>query len=188
MSTTGSPNPDGSPCKHTPHSLGIQKNKLNTPIPKFQEWYTSLSTFGYLPSESESSLASDPDHRLMSLIVEKVVLPKISAVVNCSYDPMSTTQTLRDVKGIRIIFNFVFPDKCQIGFHLQILKLQGHRATEQVPRRVPDAQRGVEAGQRPHDCGEGQDQDIGRAGPVHSHWIRETVSENDLHFNFHIKC
>ena len=61
---------------------------------------------------------------------------------------------------------------------LYIFKLQGHRATEQVPRRVPDAQRGVEAGQRPHDCGQRQDQDIGRAGPVHSHRIRETVSEN----------
>ena len=56
-----------------------------------------MSTFGYLPSESEDSLASDPDRRLMSLIVEKVVLPKITAVVNCSYDPMSTTQTLRNV-------------------------------------------------------------------------------------------
>ena len=55
-----------------------------------------MSTFSYLPSETEESLASDPDRRLMSLIVEKVVLPKITAVVNCSYDPMSTTQTLRD--------------------------------------------------------------------------------------------
>ena len=56
-----------------------------------------MSTFGYLPAESEDSLASDPDRRLMSLIVEKVVLPKITAVVNCSYDPLSTTQTLRNV-------------------------------------------------------------------------------------------
>ena len=73
---------------------------LSLPSPltsQFQEWYSSLSTFGYLSPESEDSLASDPDRRLMSLIVEKVVLPKITAVVNCSYDPMSTTQTLRNV-------------------------------------------------------------------------------------------
>ena len=38
----------------------------------FQEWYTSLSTFGFLPSESEEGLASDPNRRLMSLIVKKV--------------------------------------------------------------------------------------------------------------------
>ena len=67
-----------------------------------QEWYTSLSTFGFLPSESEEGLASDPDRRLMSLIVEKVVLPKVTALVNCSYDPMSTTQTLRKVCLYRV--------------------------------------------------------------------------------------
>ena len=70
----------------------------------------------------------------------------------------------------------------QSVFALNVLKsllqinLQGHRTTEQVPSRVPDAQRAVEAGPGPDGGCQGQDQDFGRARLVHSHRICQTVS------------
>ncbi len=59
------------------------------------EWFRSLSTFHYEPSETEEILAKDPDRRLVSLVVEKVILPKVTRLVRLAYDPLSTTQTLR---------------------------------------------------------------------------------------------
>jgi GC-rich sequence DNA-binding factor len=60
-----------------------------------QEWYKSLSTFGFRGSETEAGLGADQDRNLVSLLVEKVVLPKMTSVTAASYDPLSTTQTLR---------------------------------------------------------------------------------------------
>ncbi len=36
------------------------------------EWYRSLATFYWAANEDEESLASDPDRRLLSTVVEKV--------------------------------------------------------------------------------------------------------------------
>ena len=59
------------------------------------EWFKSLATFCWTGSESESSLAKDPDLKLLSLMVEKVLLPKMKLVLDANYDPMSTTKTLK---------------------------------------------------------------------------------------------
>lgn len=59
------------------------------------EWYKSLATYAYQEQETEESLTNDRDRKLLSLLVEKVVLPKLSSVIKCSYDPLSSTQTLR---------------------------------------------------------------------------------------------
>eukprot|EP00095_Tigriopus_kingsejongensis_P004616 maker-scaffold559_size137194-snap-gene-0.25 protein:Tk04616 transcript:maker-scaffold559_size137194-snap-gene-0.25-mRNA-1 annotation:"pax3- and pax7-binding protein 1 isoform x1" len=61
------------------------------------EWYRSLATFSYSQDESLSSLTTDRDKKLLSLMVEKVVVPKLTSVIKVCYDPLSTTQTLRCV-------------------------------------------------------------------------------------------
>ena len=60
-----------------------------------QEWYKTLSTYSYSGSESEEVLKADADRHLVSLLVEKVVLPKVSATISSSYDPLSTSQTMK---------------------------------------------------------------------------------------------
>ena len=59
------------------------------------EWHRSLSTYSWSPKETESSLSADPDRRLVSIVVEKVVLPKVTGLVKVAYDPLSTSQTSR---------------------------------------------------------------------------------------------
>ncbi len=79
------------------------------------EWHKALLTFHLSSGETEASLSKDPDRRLVSVVVEKVeqktlsfpqqfctkycfflqvVLPKMTGLVKCAYDPLSTTQTL----------------------------------------------------------------------------------------------
>ena len=43
--------------------------------------------------EMNPELGKDPDRKLLSLIIEKVVIPKAAALIKCSYDPMSSSQT-----------------------------------------------------------------------------------------------
>jgi len=66
------------------------------------EWYNSLATFS-LPDiddddgdvESFDALEKDADRKLLTLVVEKVLVVKMTAIVAATYDPMSTTQTLK---------------------------------------------------------------------------------------------
>ena len=71
------------------------------------EWYKSLALFA-CPADpervSEESVAADQDRRLLSLLVEKVVLPKMTQVVKAAYDPLSATQTQRCVALLARMF------------------------------------------------------------------------------------
>ena len=59
------------------------------------KWYNALLLYALDQRESESSLRKDPDVKLIPLTIEKVVLPKLTSIVDKIWDPMSTSQTLR---------------------------------------------------------------------------------------------
>ena len=54
-------------------------------------WYKTLAMY----SASEADLDKDPDRKLLSLVIEKVVLAKINSLTKAAYDPMSTAQSLK---------------------------------------------------------------------------------------------
>lgn len=58
-------------------------------------WYNVIMNYGYVPAETEQSLAEDPDVRFVPVTVEKILLPKIIEHIDNCWDPLSTTQTLR---------------------------------------------------------------------------------------------
>lgn len=60
-----------------------------------QEWYRTLSTYGLSEGETLAELEVDPDRKLLSNCVEKVMLPKLIGLVRSGYDPVSSSQTLR---------------------------------------------------------------------------------------------
>jgi hypothetical protein len=64
------------------------------------EWYTTLATYSMPENEDESDenisdLEKDPDRKLLTLVVEKVLLVKMTGLVSAAYDPLSTSQTLK---------------------------------------------------------------------------------------------
>ncbi|KAL0275384.1 UNVERIFIED_CONTAM: hypothetical protein PYX00_003243 [Menopon gallinae] len=59
------------------------------------QWWGRLLLYGVQEKETYDSLASDPDVLLLPLVVEKVIIPKMTQLVKSSWDPMSSTQTLR---------------------------------------------------------------------------------------------
>jgi hypothetical protein len=62
------------------------------------EWYNSLASFSLPDDDDDESLADlekDADRKLLTLVVEKILIVKMTAIVSASYDPMSTTQTLK---------------------------------------------------------------------------------------------
>ncbi|XP_070568099.1 PAX3- and PAX7-binding protein 1-like [Ptychodera flava] len=65
------------------------------------EWFETLMYYGF--REGEGIERSDPDVKLMPGLVEKVVLPKITYLVENVWDPMSSTQTHRLVEFIHKI-------------------------------------------------------------------------------------
>ena len=65
------------------------------------KWFRDIARFGLDDDETESRLQKDPDRRLLSLVIEKVVLPKVTSVVKSAYDPMSTSQTIKVVSLIK---------------------------------------------------------------------------------------
>lgn len=65
-----------------------------------ENWYRSAMLYGHVSSETESSLAEDPDVRLVPTLIEKIVLPKLTVLIEQVWDPLSTTQTLRLVRLI----------------------------------------------------------------------------------------
>jgi len=60
-----------------------------------QEWYRTLSSYGLQEGETMESLGTDPDRNLLSLCVERVLVPKLVGLVKSGYDPLSHSQTLR---------------------------------------------------------------------------------------------
>lgn len=59
------------------------------------EWYRTLALYGLHDDETELSLTQDPDINLIPTIIEKVIIPKITQLVDRCWDPLSSSQTLR---------------------------------------------------------------------------------------------
>ncbi|XP_066143774.1 PAX3- and PAX7-binding protein 1 [Euwallacea fornicatus] len=59
------------------------------------EWYRTLALYGLHDDETESTLAKDPDINLLPSIVEKILVPKVTNLVDSYWDPLSSSQTLR---------------------------------------------------------------------------------------------
>ncbi|KAK9721671.1 GC-rich sequence DNA-binding factor-like protein [Popillia japonica] len=59
------------------------------------EWYRTLALYGLHDDETENTLSNDPDVNLLPNIIEKVILPKLTELVDRCWDPLSSSQTLR---------------------------------------------------------------------------------------------
>ncbi|XP_043280862.1 PAX3- and PAX7-binding protein 1 isoform X2 [Venturia canescens] len=59
------------------------------------KWYNALLLYALDQHETESSLRRDPDVKIIPMTIEKVVVPKLTLIVEKIWDPMSTSQTLR---------------------------------------------------------------------------------------------
>ncbi|KAJ8978174.1 hypothetical protein NQ317_009662 [Molorchus minor] len=58
-------------------------------------WYRTLALYGLHDDETEETLALDPDISLLPTIIEKVIVPKLTQLVDKCWDPLSSSQTLR---------------------------------------------------------------------------------------------
>ncbi|XP_053669420.1 intron Large complex component GCFC2 [Anopheles marshallii] len=65
-----------------------------------EKWYRTVAQYG-CSATTEASLATDPDVRLIPTLVEKIFLPKLTALVEQYWDPLSTTQTFRLVRLLK---------------------------------------------------------------------------------------
>lgn len=59
------------------------------------EWYRTLALYGLHEDETETSLAKDPDINLIPIVVEKILVPKLTNLADSCWDPLSSSQTLR---------------------------------------------------------------------------------------------
>ncbi|KAG5317046.1 PAXB1 protein, partial [Acromyrmex heyeri] len=64
------------------------------------KWYNTLLLYALDSKETEESLKRDPDVRLIPSTIEKIVIPKLTSIIEKIWDPMSTFQTLRLVGTI----------------------------------------------------------------------------------------
>ncbi|KAL9897051.1 PAX3- and PAX7-binding protein 1 isoform X1 [Glossina fuscipes] len=58
-------------------------------------WYPACMLYAWNEEETEATLKQDSDNNLVPTIIEKIILPKITEIVNQCWDPLSTTKTLR---------------------------------------------------------------------------------------------
>lgn len=58
------------------------------------EWFETIMRYGLNASETEKSLADDPDIRLIPVLFEKFIVPKMTEFVQKVWDPISSTQTM----------------------------------------------------------------------------------------------
>ncbi|XP_061506789.1 intron Large complex component GCFC2 isoform X1 [Anopheles gambiae] len=65
-----------------------------------EKWYRTAAQYG-CSATTEAALAADPDVRLIPTLVEKIFLPKLTALVEQYWDPLSTTQTFRLVRLLK---------------------------------------------------------------------------------------
>ncbi|XP_065565656.1 PAX3- and PAX7-binding protein 1-like isoform X2 [Artemia franciscana] len=68
-----------------------------------KSWFSELMNYGYTEEETEDSLLTDPDFKLVSSIVERDVLTRFAQAVELAYDPLSTRQTRQAVHGVRYL-------------------------------------------------------------------------------------
>ncbi|XP_053593178.1 PAX3- and PAX7-binding protein 1 [Microplitis demolitor] len=84
------------------------------------KWYNSLLLYALDQKETEESLRRDPDVRLIPLAIEKIVIPKLTSIVEKIWDPMSTSQTLRLVGTVRRLI-IDYPNLNEKSKQLQLL-------------------------------------------------------------------
>ena len=65
-----------------------------------EKWFRTAAQYG-CSATTEAALAADPDVRLIPTLVEKIFLPKLTALVEQYWDPLSTTQTFRLVRLLK---------------------------------------------------------------------------------------
>ncbi|XP_050736972.1 PAX3- and PAX7-binding protein 1-like isoform X1 [Eriocheir sinensis] len=67
------------------------------------KWFNLLLLYGTgdAPDDDPRHLREDSDRKLMSHLVEKIVLVKLKELVGCWWDPLSHTQTVRLVNMVR---------------------------------------------------------------------------------------
>ncbi|XP_044740539.1 PAX3- and PAX7-binding protein 1 isoform X2 [Chrysoperla carnea] len=58
-------------------------------------WMKTLMTYGLTSSETEETLRADPDINLVPAIVDKIIILKLKDLVEQTWDPMSSSQSLR---------------------------------------------------------------------------------------------
>ncbi|XP_068151990.1 PAX3- and PAX7-binding protein 1 isoform X1 [Drosophila tropicalis] len=58
-------------------------------------WYQSCMLYACQADESMEQLKNDPDVNLVPVLIERIILPKVTSLVTECWDPLSTTQTLR---------------------------------------------------------------------------------------------
>ena len=59
------------------------------------DWFNTVMKYAWSSTETEEQLAVDPDVRLVPVLVEKIILPKITEIIETCWDPLSTSQTLK---------------------------------------------------------------------------------------------
>ncbi|CAG9863520.1 unnamed protein product [Phyllotreta striolata] len=64
------------------------------------EWYRTLALYGLHDDETEETLAKDPDISLLPSLIDKIIIPKLTQLVDRCWDPLSSSQTLRLVGTI----------------------------------------------------------------------------------------
>jgi len=69
------------------------------------EWFHPLAMYGRVSTETEETLRKDPDVFAIPSIIEKVVVSKLSRLIDECWDPLSTTQTLKLVKLMNELSN-----------------------------------------------------------------------------------
>lgn len=65
------------------------------------DWFNSIIMYGASENDTEESMIKDPDLRLIPTLIEKVILPRLTELIEKCWDPLSTTQTLKLVVLIR---------------------------------------------------------------------------------------
>ncbi|XP_075454602.1 intron Large complex component GCFC2 isoform X2 [Ascaphus truei] len=56
-------------------------------------WYLDIEEFCCSKDNSETNLEDNPDHKVLSAVIEKTLLPKLSGFVEHVWDPLSSVQT-----------------------------------------------------------------------------------------------
>uniref|UniRef100_A0A8B9BD83 GC-rich sequence DNA-binding factor 2 n=1 Tax=Anser brachyrhynchus TaxID=132585 RepID=A0A8B9BD83_9AVES len=76
-------------------------------------WFRAVEEFSNAKNASESKRDDDPDQEVLPRVIEKTVLPKITAFVQNVWDPLSTSQTENLVQLCRNIFEKQVPSKSE---------------------------------------------------------------------------
>ncbi|XP_072714489.1 intron Large complex component GCFC2 isoform X1 [Ciconia boyciana] len=84
----------------------INWNPLEQNFTELEEmpWFRAIEEFSNAKNVSESKRDDDPDQEVLPRVIEKTILPKITAFVKSVWDPLSTSQTKNLVQLCNNIF------------------------------------------------------------------------------------